>query len=102
MAALHDEPEHQARPDHAFDRVVALLKDVRPPSKAVRARCTAHADPRPTLDCDLGDDGRIRPEPVIVAGRRLWSADQVRQAAEALGLVTDDLRAELGGEVDRG
>jgi hypothetical protein len=98
MAALHDEPEHQARPDHAFDRVVALLKDVRPTSKAARARCTAHADPRPTLDCDLGDDGSIRPEPVIVSGRRLWSADQMRQAADALGLLTAEFQGTLDAE----
>ena len=35
--------------------------------------------------------GRITPEPVIVAGRRLWSADQIRQAAEALSLPVPDL-----------
>lgn len=46
--------------------------------------------------------GRITPEPVVVAGRRLWSLDQVRQAAEALGLLTDDLRAVLAGEATNG
>lgn len=37
--------------------------------------------------------GRINPEPVIVAGRRLWSPDQVRQAADALGLPQPDLHS---------
>ena len=36
--------------------------------------------------------GRIYPAPVIVAGRRLWSNDQVMQAAEALGLPRPTLR----------
>lgn len=39
--------------------------------------------------------GRIKPEPTIVAGRRLWSREQLLQAAEALGLLTDELRARL-------
>jgi hypothetical protein len=39
--------------------------------------------------------GHISPEPVVVAGRRLWTTEQVRQAAEALGLLTDELRAKL-------
>lgn len=30
-----------------------------------------------------------------MAGRRMWTPDQVRQAAEALGLLTDELRAIL-------
>jgi len=46
--------------------------------------------------------GRINPEPVIVAGRRLWTTDQIRQAAEALGLLTDALRAELAQEGGHG
>lgn len=36
--------------------------------------------------------GRINPEPVIMSGRRLWSPDQVRQAADALGLPQPDLQ----------
>ena len=39
--------------------------------------------------------GRVKPPPVIVAGRRLWSLDQILQAAEALDLLTDDLRQQL-------
>jgi hypothetical protein len=46
--------------------------------------------------------GHVSPPPPIVAGRRLWSADQVRQAAEALGLLTDALQAQLVTESDRG
>lgn len=46
--------------------------------------------------------GRIHPEPDIVAGRRLWTHEQVLQAAEALGVLTDDLRAQLAREVSDG
>lgn len=46
--------------------------------------------------------GRVTPPPAILAGRRLWTADQLRQAAEALGLLTDDLRAQLAREVAHG
>jgi len=46
--------------------------------------------------------GRIQPPPIVVAGRRLWTVDQVAQAAEALGLLTDDLRSRLGEEAARG
>jgi hypothetical protein len=42
--------------------------------------------------------GRIRPEPLVIAGRRLWEATHLIQAAENLGLVTDDLRRRLGQE----
>jgi hypothetical protein len=45
--------------------------------------------------------GRIQPSPVVVAGRRLWTAAQVEQAAEALDLLTDQLRARLREEVAR-
>ena len=46
--------------------------------------------------------GHVTPPPPILAGRRLWSAQQLAQAAEALGLLTDALRAELAQEVARG
>ena len=39
--------------------------------------------------------GKVRPEPPILAGRRLWSREHLIQAAEALGLLTSELRAEL-------
>ena len=39
--------------------------------------------------------GRIKPEPTIVAGRRIWSIDQVLQAAEALGVDPDEVRERL-------
>ena len=35
--------------------------------------------------------GRVCPEPEIVAGRRLWTPGQLRQAAEVLRLLTDDV-----------
>lgn len=46
--------------------------------------------------------GRVTPPPPIQAGRRLWSADHLLQAAEALGILTDELRSKLGQEVARG
>ena len=45
--------------------------------------------------------GKVSPAPTIVAGRRLWLPEQVRQAAEALGLLTDNLdRLLIGGPTD--
>lgn len=35
--------------------------------------------------------GKIHPEPEIVAGRRLWTEAQVRQAAERLGTLTPEI-----------
>ena len=43
--------------------------------------------------------GHVLPEPPILAGRRLWSPRHVLQAAEALGLLNDELRAQLEEEV---
>ncbi len=34
-------------------------------------------------------------EPPIVAGRRLWALDHVRQAARALGVLSPELENEL-------
>lgn len=51
---------------------------------------------------DVVRRGRVVPEPLIVAGRRLWTHDQVLQAAEALGLLSDDLRTQIAREVARG
>ena len=39
--------------------------------------------------------GRIHPPPVVIAGRRLWSVDQVLQAAEALGVDPGEVRERL-------
>ncbi len=39
--------------------------------------------------------GKVRPEPTIIAGRRLWFAEQLIQAAEALGVLDDTLRARI-------
>jgi hypothetical protein len=39
--------------------------------------------------------GVISPEPAVSAGRRLWEAHHTLQAAEALGLASDELRAHL-------
>ena len=39
--------------------------------------------------------GRIRPEPAIAAGRRQWRAEHLLQAAELLGVLTDELRQAI-------
>ncbi|MBM3495188.1 MAG: hypothetical protein FJX72_12835 [Armatimonadetes bacterium] len=39
--------------------------------------------------------GHVRPPPPVQAGRRLWSLDHLLQAANALGLLTDELHAKL-------
>lgn len=42
--------------------------------------------------------GKIHPEPVLLAGRRLWEREQLIQAARALGLLTDELRERIGDQ----
>lgn len=42
--------------------------------------------------------GRIEPEPTIVAGRRLWTREQVLQAAEVLGILDANSRAQIDHE----
>lgn len=39
--------------------------------------------------------GKVTPEPAIFAGRRLWHAEHLIQAAEALSVLTDDLRDRI-------
>jgi hypothetical protein len=46
--------------------------------------------------------GNVTPPTPIRAGRRLWSADHLLQADDALGLLTDDLRSRLSEEAARG
>ena len=43
--------------------------------------------------------GRVMPAPPILAGRRLWGPEHLLQAAESLGLLTDELREKLSQEV---
>lgn len=47
---------------------------------------------------DLVRTGRIRPAPRVIAGRRLWDAGHVRQAAIALGTLTPELERLLDAE----
>ena len=44
--------------------------------------------------------GKVAPEPPVLAGRRLWGPDHLLQAADALDLLTDELRAQLEAAVD--
>lgn len=51
---------------------------------------------------DLIRRGKVNPGPPVFAGRRLWNAEHVLQAAEALGILNDGLaealrQAELEG-----
>ncbi len=47
--------------------------------------------------------GKIKPEPKVIAGRRLWERVPLFQAAEQLGVLTNDLRARISREeVSRG
>ena len=46
--------------------------------------------------------GRVSPEPPILAGRRLWGPQHLLQAARALGVLTDELRADLKQSVQQG
>jgi hypothetical protein len=39
--------------------------------------------------------GKLNPSPPVISGRRLWSEQHVLQAAEHLGVLTEELRAEL-------
>lgn len=41
--------------------------------------------------------GHVQPEPPVLAGRRLWEADHIRQAAEHLGRLTSGLEQQLAG-----
>ena len=44
---------------------------------------------------DLVRARRIVPAPSVVSGRRLWTTDQVWQAAEILGVLTPERRKAL-------
>lgn len=44
---------------------------------------------------DLVRRGKIRPQPEILAGRRLWTPSHLIQAADALGILTDEVRARI-------
>ena len=49
--------------------------------------------------------GRVTPPPEVFAGRRMWGPEHLLQAAENLGLLTDEIREKLSqeaGEVPRG
>ena len=39
--------------------------------------------------------GKVHPAPPLFAGRRLWGPEHIRQAAEALGALTADLKVRL-------
>jgi hypothetical protein len=45
---------------------------------------------------DLVRAGKIVPPPTVASGRRLWTADQVRQAAALLGALTPERKKLLG------
>jgi hypothetical protein len=47
---------------------------------------------------DMVRKGKIQPAPAVFAGRRLWDSAHILQAAEQLGVPTDELRRRLGQE----
>lgn len=65
------------------------------------------AVPEPKLN-DLIRRGKINPAPSVSAGRRVWLAQHVRQAADVLGLSSDVLEvapavaADVGTSVGAG
>lgn len=46
--------------------------------------------------------GKVTPPPRVVAGRRLWEPFHIRQAAEHLSLLTEELDRQLREEVANG
>lgn len=42
---------------------------------------------------------KVHPAPEVFAGRRLWRREHLLQAAEAIGVLTDELRTKLAEEV---
>ena len=42
--------------------------------------------------------GGIKPEPRVLAGRRMWERDHILQAAKALDLDQEQVRSQLQGE----
>lgn len=51
---------------------------------------------------DFTENPHVLPTRPILAGRRLSGPEHIIQAAKALGLLNDSLRAELGEEVAHG
>lgn len=50
--------------------------------------------PEPRV-ADLVRRGKISPPPQVIAGRRLWTRDQARQAAERLDRLQPDVEAAI-------
>lgn len=67
-----------------------------PVSTGVGARILGTTEPKLA---DAVRRGKVHPEPLIFAGRRQWSAHHLLLAGEALGVLTDELRAKLREEV---
>ena len=44
--------------------------------------------------------GRVNPRPTVFAGRRLWEPHHLLQAAQNLGLLTDELRESVTQQVE--
>ncbi len=66
-----------------------------PTSTGEAARLVGATEPRLN---NLIRKGKIQPAPGFFAGRRQWEQTHILQAAEHLGLLTDDLRRRLGEE----
>ena len=49
---------------------------------------------------DLVRRNKVSPAPPVAAGRRFWSRNHIRQAAEALGALTPAFEAQLDADAD--
>lgn len=63
-----------------------------PLSTGAAARLLGTTEPRLA---ELVRRGKIHPEPVIVAGRRLWGLEALQQAAEHLGVHPDSIPSRV-------
>lgn len=63
-----------------------------PTTTGLVARALDTSEPRLN---DLIRRRKIDPPPPIVSGRRVWELEHLLEAAESLGLLTDDLRTML-------
>ena len=65
-----------------------------PISTGQAARMLGITEPRLA---ELVRRGKVKPEPLVMAGRRLWEPSHIRMAAEALGLPVDGVQVLAEG-----
>lgn len=90
-SGIGDASRDRDSPQHLLDR----LNGVRERGKGWRAHCPAHDDGRPSLDIDLGDDGRI----LLICRSAGCSAQAI---VGAVGLTLGDLQPPSGPHPPQG